>query len=124
LLHCWPFAYSAQGDTNASSGLEQAKRARVIVATPEKWDRWVPFSGGEGGVLTWSERSITRRWNDNEPMLRSVKLLLVDEVRLLSMQVRLWLRSDSVLHLQIHTLRERGRGATHGATSPDCGGIS
>ena len=34
-------------------------------------------------MLTRSERSITRRWNDNELMLRSVKLLLVDEVRLL-----------------------------------------
>lgn len=42
----------------------------VIITTPEKWD------------------SITRRWKDNQQLVQSIKLFLIDEVHLLNEDCR------------------------------------
>ena len=52
------------GDTSASD-TSFAQSADVIVTTPEKWE------------------ATTRKWNDRSKLLRSIKLVLVDEVHML-----------------------------------------
>ncbi|KAL9933442.1 hypothetical protein V8E36_007618 [Tilletia maclaganii] len=52
------------GDTSYA-GLSSAKKARVIITTPEKWD------------------SLTRRWSDHDKILANLALLLIDEVHIL-----------------------------------------
>ncbi|CAK7264037.1 ATP-dependent DNA helicase MER3 [Sporothrix epigloea] len=52
------------GDTSAA-GVRSARAASIIVTTPEKWD------------------SITRKWSDHGALLKTVKLVLIDEVHIL-----------------------------------------
>lgn len=52
------------GDTSAA-GVRCARAASIIVTTPEKWD------------------SITRKWSDHGTLLKTVKLVLIDEVHIL-----------------------------------------
>ncbi|CAO1621141.1 unnamed protein product [Sympodiomycopsis kandeliae] len=52
------------GDSDVD-GIKEAKTARVIVTTPEKWD------------------SLTRYWNIHDKLLQSMALVLIDEVHTL-----------------------------------------
>lgn len=52
------------GDTSAVE-VRRARTASVIITTPEKWD------------------SITRKWSDHGAMLKTIKLVLIDEVHIL-----------------------------------------
>ena len=52
------------GDTNQFE-MTKARKASIIVTTPEKWD------------------SITRKWSDFSKLLQMVKLFLIDEVHIL-----------------------------------------
>ncbi|KAL1904303.1 ATP-dependent DNA helicase MER3 [Sporothrix stenoceras] len=52
------------GDTSAAE-VWRARMASVIITTPEKWD------------------SITRKWSDHGNLLKTVKLVLIDEVHIL-----------------------------------------
>nr|WJN24859.1 meiosis specific DNA helicase [Tranzscheliella williamsii] len=47
-------------------GLHIARKSRVIVTTPEKWD------------------SLTRKWNEQQAILSTIRLMLVDEVHILN----------------------------------------
>lgn len=47
-------------------GLHMARKARIIVTTPEKWD------------------SLTRRWEEQQGVLSTVRLFLIDEVHILN----------------------------------------
>ncbi|TKY85335.1 hypothetical protein EX895_005497 [Sporisorium graminicola] len=47
-------------------GLQVARKSRLIVTTPEKWD------------------SLTRRWDEHSGILSSIRLLLIDEVHILN----------------------------------------
>nr|DBA11289.1 TPA_inf: MER3 [Testicularia cyperi] len=51
-------------------GLHMARKSRIIVTTPEKWD------------------SLTRRWDEQQLVLSNIRLLLVDEVHILNEPVR------------------------------------
>ncbi|KAJ1980321.1 ATP-dependent DNA helicase MER3 [Dimargaris xerosporica] len=53
------------GDTDIYQ-LHQALRAQLIITTPEKWD------------------SISRRWRDNANLIRTIRLLMIDEVHILN----------------------------------------
>lgn len=50
--------------------LSYLQHSNLIITTPEKWD------------------SITRRWKDNEPLVRAVKLFMIDEIHLLNDETR------------------------------------
>ena len=52
------------GDTSAVE-VRRARTASVIITTPEKWD------------------SITRKWSDHGALLKTIKLVLIDEVHIL-----------------------------------------
>ncbi|KIH88793.1 dead deah box DNA helicase [Sporothrix brasiliensis 5110] len=52
------------GDTTPAE-VRRARTASVIITTPEKWD------------------SITRKWSDHDTLLRTIKLVLIDEVHIL-----------------------------------------
>ncbi|CAK7235275.1 ATP-dependent DNA helicase MER3 [Sporothrix bragantina] len=52
------------GDTSAAE-VRRARTASVIITTPEKWD------------------SITRKWSDHSALLKTIKLVLIDEVHIL-----------------------------------------
>ncbi|CAK7231337.1 ATP-dependent DNA helicase MER3 [Sporothrix eucalyptigena] len=52
------------GDTSAAE-VRRARWASVIITTPEKWD------------------SITRKWSDHGALLKTIKLVLIDEVHIL-----------------------------------------
>ncbi|RKP35955.1 P-loop containing nucleoside triphosphate hydrolase protein, partial [Dimargaris cristalligena] len=54
----------ATGDTDFTN-LGDILRARLIIATPEKWD------------------ALSRRWRDNTNLMKMIKLLLIDEVHML-----------------------------------------
>ncbi|EPQ25851.1 uncharacterized protein PFL1_06526 [Pseudozyma flocculosa PF-1] len=56
------------GDSFA--GLAAARKCRLIVSTPEKWD------------------SLTRRWHDHSRILSSIQVMLLDEVHILNEPVR------------------------------------
>ncbi|GAB7342831.1 hypothetical protein MBLNU457_g0958t2 [Dothideomycetes sp. NU457] len=53
------------GDSDAST-LRAVQTADIIVTTPEKWD------------------SMTRKWKDHEKLVRLIKLILIDEVHMLT----------------------------------------
>lgn len=46
--------------------VQVARKARVFVSTPEKWD------------------TLTRRWMENSWLLSNLKLVLIDEVHILN----------------------------------------
>lgn len=52
------------GDTSAAE-VRRSRTASVIITTPEKWD------------------SITRKWSDHGALLKTIKLVLIDEVHIL-----------------------------------------
>nr|WJN24852.1 meiosis specific DNA helicase [Farysia itapuensis] len=47
-------------------GLHMARKSRIIVTTPEKWD------------------SLTRRWDEQQGILSTIRLFLIDEVHILN----------------------------------------
>lgn len=53
------------GETEISQ-LKNVQHAKIIVATPEKWD------------------SITRKWKDHQKLMQMVKLFMIDEVHMLT----------------------------------------
>jgi len=53
------------GDSDAST-LKAVQTADIIVTTPEKWD------------------SMTRKWKDHEKLVQLIKLILIDEVHMLT----------------------------------------
>ncbi|CDR88582.1 related to HFM1-DNA/RNA helicase [Sporisorium scitamineum] len=66
-------------------GLDVARKSRLIVTTPEKWD------------------SLTRRWDENSGILSTIRLLLIDEVHILN-------ESQRGARLEVVVTRTRTRG--------------
>ena len=66
-------------------GLHVARKSRLIVTTPEKWD------------------SLTRRWDENSGILSTVRLLLIDEVHILN-------ETQRGARLEVVVTRTRTRG--------------
>lgn len=66
-------------------GLQVARKSRLIVTTPEKWD------------------SLTRRWDEHSGILSTISLLLIDEVHILN-------ESQRGARLEVVVTRTRTRG--------------
>ncbi|CBQ73764.1 related to HFM1-DNA/RNA helicase [Sporisorium reilianum SRZ2] len=66
-------------------GLHVARKSRLIVTTPEKWD------------------SLTRRWDEHSGILSTIRLLLIDEVHILN-------ESQRGARLEVVVTRTKTRG--------------
>lgn len=66
-------------------GLHVARKSRLIITTPEKWD------------------SLTRKWDENSSILSTIRLLLIDEVHILN-------ESQRGARLEVVVTRTRSRG--------------
>lgn len=66
-------------------GLHVARKSRLIVTTPEKWD------------------SLTRKWDENSGILSTIRLLLIDEVHILN-------EAQRGARLEVVVTRTRSRG--------------
>nr|WJN24854.1 meiosis specific DNA helicase [Pseudozyma flocculosa] len=85
-------------------GLHVARKSRLIVTTPEKWD------------------SLTRRWDENSGILSTIRLLLIDEVHILN-------ESQRGARLEVVVTRTRTRGnqvrfVAVSATVPNLGDVA
>ena len=87
----WSARYGAVGcgvvelTGDSLHGLSVARKSRLIVTTPEKWD------------------SLTRRWDEQAGILSSVRLVLIDEVHILN-------ESHRGARLEVVVTRIKNRG--------------
>ncbi|GAC99202.1 potential translation-regulating helicase [Pseudozyma hubeiensis SY62] len=70
---------------DSAHGLHVARKSRLIVTTPEKWD------------------SLTRKWDENSGILSTIRLLLIDEVHILN-------EAQRGARLEVVVTRTRSRG--------------
>nr|WJN24856.1 meiosis specific DNA helicase [Pseudozyma thailandica] len=66
-------------------GLHVARKSRLIITTPEKWD------------------SLTRKWDEQAPILSTIKLVMIDEVHILN-------ESQRGARLEVVVTRIKNRG--------------